>query len=376
MQSPRIANAPLVCVVLLLATLPGCTLPRSGPTAGEIKQAAALSQYGMHLVTVTPSVAAASRSSETLGFGADFLNRGVMSPDTISPGDTVSVKVWENVDTGLLAGVGQKVTTLEAIQVDQSGEIFVPYAGRIRAAGQSPEQLRQEITGSLAGQTPSPQVEVLRVAGDGSTVSVMGGVKAPGVYPIQAPTLRLSAMLAQAGGVALVPDVAQIKIERGGRTGRIWLQDLYDNPSLDVALRPGDRIIVEEDRRSFTALGATTGQARVPFNKRDISALEAIATAGGLDGRVADPTGVFVFRAEPADIANRVLGRADLVGPQRMAYILDLTKPDGMFSAREFIIRDEDTIYITDAPFAAWTGVLGVAARAVTLTGAVAAIAQ
>ena len=41
---------------------------------------------------------------------------------TISPGDTLSVKVWENVDTGLLAGIGQKVTTLEAIQVDQSGE--------------------------------------------------------------------------------------------------------------------------------------------------------------------------------------------------------------------------------------------------------------
>ena len=136
-------------------------------------------------------------------------------------------------------------------------------------------------------------------------------------------------MLAQAGGVALVPDVAQIKIERGGRTGRVWLQDLYDNPRYDIALRAGDRIIVEEDRRSFTALGATTGQARVPFNKRDMSALEAIATAGGLDGRTANPTGVFVFRDEPADVANRVLGRRDLVGPQRMAYLLDLTKPDG-----------------------------------------------
>ena len=45
-------------------------------------------------------------------------------------------------------------------------------------------------------QTPDPQVEVRRVAGDGATVSVMGGVRSPGVYPIEAPTLRLSAMLA------------------------------------------------------------------------------------------------------------------------------------------------------------------------------------
>jgi polysaccharide export outer membrane protein len=326
----------------------------------------------MHLVDVTPPIAAASRSVDTLGFSANFVNAGLVSPDTIRPGDTLSVQVWENVDAGLLVGVGQKATTLEAIQVDQSGEIFVPYAGRLQAAGRSPDQLRSEITASLANQTPDPQVEVRRVAGAGATVSVMGGVNAPGVYPIEAPTLRLSAMLAGAGGVTLVPDVAQIKIERGGQTGRIWLQDLYDNPRLDIALRSGDRIIVEEDRRSFTALGATTGQSRVPFNKRDLSVVEAIATVGGLDGRTANPSGVFVFRDEPAEIANRVLGRADLVGPQRMAYLLNLTEPEGVFAAREFIIRDEDTIYIAETPLGNWTRVLAIATAAVALTQAVA----
>ena len=146
------------------------------------------------------------------------------------------------------------------------------------------------------------------------------------------------------------------------------MQDLYDNPALDVALRPGDRIIVEEDRRSFTALGATTGQSRVPFNKRDMSALEAIATVGGLDGRSADPTGIFIFRDELAEVANRVLARHDLVGPQRMAYLLNLTQPEGLFSARDFVIRDEDTIYITESPFSSWARVLAVATAAAVLT--------
>ena len=272
--------------------------------------------------------------------------------------------VWENVDTGLLVGIGQKATTLQAIQVDQTGDIFVPYAGRLQAAGNTPDQLRNEITASLAGQTPDPQVEVRRVAGDGATVSVMGGVAAPGVFPIEAPTLRLSAMLARAGGVKLVPDVAQIKIERGGQTGRVWLQDLYDNPRYDIALRAGDRVIVEEDRRSFTALGATTGQSRVPFNKRDLSVIEAIATVGGLDGRTANPSGVFVFRDEPAAVANRVLARGDLVGTQRIAYLLNLTEPEGVFAAREFTIRDEDTIYIAETPLGSWTRVLAIATTA------------
>jgi polysaccharide export outer membrane protein len=373
MQVRRIASATIasLCVAAMLA---GCTMPRSGPTAGEIKKAGDVPQYDMHIVNVTPGVAAASRSVETLGFGSEFVNAGAVSPDTISPGDTLSVRVWENVEAGLLAGVGQRATPIEAMQVDQSGAIFMPFVGRVQAAGRTPDELRVVITEGLMDQTPDPQVEVVRAAGDGSTVSVMGGVQVPGVYPIEAPTRRLSSILARAGGVALVPDVAQIKVERGGRTGRIWLQDLYDNPSYDVALRPGDRIIVEEDRRSFTALGASTVQQRVPFNVRDMSAVEAIAAAGGLDGRSADPTGVFVFRQESAAVANRVLGRADLVGPQRMAYLLDLTRPEGLFSAREFAIRDEDTLYITEAPFASWSRVLAVATTTVSLAGSVAAI--
>ena len=370
------AIARAIVLALVALTLAGCTLPRSGPTSGEILNAASAEEYGMHVVNVTPGVASVARSSETLGFGSDFTGAGTISPDAISAGDRLSVSVWENVDAGLLAGVGQKVTVLEELQVDQSGGIFVPYAGRIQAAGLSPGELRARITEGLEVQTPDPQVEVRRVAGDGATVSVMGGVGSPGVYPIEAPTRRLSAMLARAGGVALVPDVAQVKIERGGRTGMIWLQDLYDNPRYDVALRPDDRVIVEEDRRSFTALGATGSQARVNFNKRDMSALEAIAAAGGLDGRAADPTGVFVFRAESSDVANRLLGRADLVGPQRIAYVLNLTEPAGLFSAREFIIRDEDTVYVTEAPFAAWSRVLGVGATTVSLAGSVAALAK
>ena len=41
--------------------LAGCTLPRSGPTAGEIRAAGDAPEYGMHIVNVTPPIAAASR---------------------------------------------------------------------------------------------------------------------------------------------------------------------------------------------------------------------------------------------------------------------------------------------------------------------------
>ena len=75
---------------------------------------------------------------------------------------------------------------------------------------------------------------------------------------------------------------------------------------------------------------------------------------GGLQSNVADPTGVFVFRNEPAEIASQVLNRDDLIGAQRMVYVLDLTEPNGMFEARDFLVRDGDTVYVTEAPFVTW----------------------
>jgi len=167
-------------------------------------------------------------------------------------------------------------------------------------------------------------------------------------------------MLAKAGGITIQDEVAQIKITRGSRTGTAWLADLYANPRADIALRPGDRIFVKEDSRSFTALGATGAQTRVPFTSQTISAVDAIAEVGGLSSTLADPTGIFIFRDEPAEVANAVLGRADLTGPQRFAYVLDLTEPNGVFIGRDFIIRDGDTVYVTEAPFVQWNKTLSV----------------
>ena len=167
------------------------------------------------------------------------------------------------------------------------------------------------------------------------------------------------AMIARAGGIAIEPSSAIVRVTRGGKTGKIWLEDLYANPNLDIALRPGDRIVVEKDTRSFVALGATGAQSKVPFETQTLSAIEAIASVGGLSSNLADPTGVFVLRNEPAEVANAVLGRNDLVGDQRMVYVLDLTAPTGIFEARDFLIRDGDTVYVTEAPFVQWQKTLG-----------------
>lgn len=347
-----------VALVTALAVVSSCGLPQVGPNKRQIYSGSVQREGDSFIVAVNDRVTRATAVTPALGFSDAFKNAASIGSDTIRPGDVLGLTIWENVDDGLLAGEGVNSTLLEEVQVDGAGFIFVPYAGRIRAAGNSPEEIRRIITAKLEEQTPDPQVQVRRVAGDGSTVSLIGSIGGQGVYAIERPTRTLAAMLARAGGVTIEPGIAQVTVIRGAHRGKIWFEDLYDNPELDIALRGGDRILVEEDSRAFTPLGATGGQARVPFESQNLSALEAIAQVGGLNASTADPTGIFVLRNETAEIANAVLGRSDLVGAQRMVYVLDLTQPNGMFEARDFVIRDADTLYVTEAPYTQFTKII------------------
>ena len=347
-----------IALFTAVAVLSSCGLPKVGPNKREIYAGSVQREGDAFIVAVNDRVTRATAVTPALGFSPEFINASQVGSDTINPGDTLGLTIWENVDDGLLAAQGINATALEEVQVDGSGFIFVPYAGRIRAAGNSPEAIRRIITQRLSEQTPDPQVQVRRLAGDGATVSLIGAVGAQGVYAIERPTRTLSTMLARAGGVSIVPEITQITVLRGGQTGKIWFDDLYNHPELDIALRGGDRILVEEDKRSFVALGATGAQRKVPFETQNLSALEGIAQVGGLNAGTADPTGVFVFRNEPQAVVEQVLGRTDLQGAQRMVYVLDLTQPNGMFMARDFVIRDRDTIYVTEAPFTQWSKVI------------------
>lgn len=365
-----------VAVLAAIGIVASCSLPKVGPNKREIFAGSVQKEGDAFIVSVNDRVTRATAVVPALGFSPGFQNASQLTSDTIRPGDVLGLTVWENVDDGLLAGEAANSTILEEVQVDSAGFIFVPYAGRIRASGNTPDQLREMITAKLEDQTPDPQVQVRRLAGDGSTVSLVGAVGAQGIYPIERPTRTLGTMLAQAGGVTIQPEIAQVTVIRGNQQGQIWFQDLFDNPQLDIALRGGDRILVEEDTRSFTALGATNSQARVPFETQDLSALEAIAQVGGLISLTSDPTGVFIFRNEPAAVAGQVLGRDDLEGAQRMVYVLNLTQPNGLFIARDFVIRDEDTLYVTEAPYAQWTKTISLIAGGLTPVANVATISS
>ncbi len=371
MRWARMAAIAAVCGVLA-----ACQLPKAGPNKTEILAGSTANGGNAFVVEVDDRVARATSTVPQYGFSHDFRNAQSVTADTVRPGDVLSLTIWENVDDGLLSGETSNATSLEGVQVDADGFIFVPYAGRVRAAGNTPEQLRMLISSKLEDQTPDPQVQISRAPGNGSAVSLTGAVGVPGLYPIEHPTRTLSGMLAGAGGVTVATDIALVTVIRDGKKGTIWYDDLFRMPTTDIALRGGDRILVEEDSRSYIALGATGGQSRVAFDSQDLSALEALAQVGGLQSLSSDPTGIFVLRNEREDVARNVMGQPNLQGEQRVIYLLNLTAPNGLFVARDFVIRDDDTIYVTEAPYAQWSksvsliaGGLTPFANITTLTG-------
>ncbi len=361
----------LVASLTIVGAMAACTLPRSGPDFDELTEGEQLEGYGFQILPISPDVTSITRVDETSGFEVNFLEAGAEPVHTVAKGDVLSITVWENIDEGLLNPAGIGATPLPNSVVDERGRVFVPYVGLINASGRSINQLREAIRLSLADKTLNPQVDIFPIDKKGRQISIQGTVGAPGVYPIETPTKHILGMLARAGGVTLEPDIAKVKLRRGRLQGEIWLRDLFDDPINDVHLKTGDAIIAERDRRIFTALGEVSGPSTVQFPKRDLSVLTALGTVGGLRGRTADPTGIFLFREEPVEIAQRLFPEQNITTPQRVAYILDLTEPAGLFLARDFYMRNDDTLYVTTAPFVKFLQILQAISPLINFGGSV-----
>ena len=152
-------------LIAALAVISSCGLPRPGTNKREIYEGSVQKEGDAFVVSVNDRVSRATSVVPALGFADSFKNAGTLGSDTIRPGDVLALTIWENVDKPLLGPEGQVAAVLEEVQVDGAGFIFVPYAGRIRAAGNTPEAIRRVIKAKLEDQTPDPQVEVRQATG-------------------------------------------------------------------------------------------------------------------------------------------------------------------------------------------------------------------
>lgn len=306
------------------------------------------------VVRLTPDAAKRAQTQTAVGFTEPLLERPPIDTSRIGVGDRLDITVWESQGAGLFNPEGG-ATTIMAATVDPQGKVFIPYADRQQAAGMTVSELRDRVRVALEPLTLSPQIDIRLSDPQSRLVAIQGAVAQPGVYPITQATVRLAAMIAQAGGATQPAERLEVALRRGGRIARETLSNVFDDPMLDVALRPRDEIVLTPIRERFIVLGATGVQAELTFPSRPLDLLSAIGAAQGLRDLDADPTGVFVFRFEKPAVANALLegppppGFPD-GGGRPIVYRLDLSEPDGFFIARRFVIQDGDAIFVTNAP--------------------------
>ncbi|NRP12251.1 hypothetical protein XMM379_001312 [Aliiroseovarius sp. xm-m-379] len=132
-------------LLVLAGTVAACGLPRVGPNKSEIYAGSVERQGDAFIVAVNDRVTRATAVVPALGFDEKFQNASIVGSDTISAGDVLGIAIWENVEDGILTTAGAPAT-LDEIQVDGAGYIFIPYAGRIKASGNSPETIRRIVT--------------------------------------------------------------------------------------------------------------------------------------------------------------------------------------------------------------------------------------
>jgi polysaccharide biosynthesis/export protein len=155
----------------------------------------------------------------------------------IGPDDVLQVLYWREKDVSA------------EVVVRPDGMISLPLLNDVKAAGLTPEQLRDSVNEAARKFFEDPNVTINIKAINSRKVFITGSVAKPGPYPLSAPTTVLQ-LISMAGGLtefAKQKDISVMRTE-GGKQLRFPFnykevakgRDLKQN----IELKPGDTVIV------------------------------------------------------------------------------------------------------------------------------------
>lgn len=338
----------LLGISLLLATCG--RLPAGAPVAEEVFRSTqdGEEQFAIYEVSraFLPTVAQwpITGKQESLNWIGN--SRGART-QIIQPGDKLNLRIWDSSDNSLLTSTEEKAIQLPGVVVASNGTVFMPYVGNISVVGLTPDLAREQMQSALEVIIPSAQLQLTMAEGRYNSVDLVGGVTAPGTYPMPDRNFTVLGLLSSGGGVRVDLNNPQIRLVRGGSIYGTSVDKLLNNPQLDTLLRGGDQVFVEEDARYFLSFGAANTEDLHIFSKDDVSAMDAVSIMGGFKDNKADPQGLLILR----EYSNSAI-RSGVRGPRqtRVVFTIDLTSADGLFSARKFKINPDDLVLATEAP--------------------------
>jgi len=344
--------------------LAGCqSLPMAGPSADSIKASSSSKftknssnkpRLSYEVIDVDRNILAILSERRLNTFEGSFGGKGSANGGVVGRGDQIVVTIWEASSGGLFAGAnGASSSALPAQPVDSEGRITVPFAGRIKAAGRTPYQIKSSIEQALEGKAIEPQVLVSVTKPVFSTVTVSGEASSGGRVPLTGRGDRLLDVIAAVGGPSTSVKEVAIQLTRGNMTRRVAMDRVVQTPSENVFMRPGDIVTLLRDERTVSVFGAAKTNLEVKLEPGQTVLSETLARAGGLHDSLASPESVFIYRVEDAHTVSHFLPNSKLAAENTMVpviYRVNLKDPSGFFIARAFKMMDKDILYAANAP--------------------------
>lgn len=213
-----------------------------------------------------------------------FLARAQLTPQEspdyrLGVGDQIRVQVFQNPEL-----------TIEA-RVSESGAFRFPLIGTVQVGGLSLEAAENKIAEALkAGNyLVRPQVNITILQVRANLVSVLGQVNRPGRYPLDVAGMRVTDVLATAGGATANGD--DVVVLTGVRSGAAYRQtidvDALFRPdvtdTVNIPVQGGDTLYVRRAPMFYIYGEAQhSGAHRI---ERGMTVMQGLATGGGPTAR-------------------------------------------------------------------------------------------
>lgn len=369
-----------VCSLMAILGLNGCqtvknAIPNAGPTLSQVKHNTIQSDmaeessveeqdsnYRLTIIDIdNKTVKRMSELSSTQRFSDFYSTNSPAVQEVIRAGDVVNVSLYE-APPALLFGATDTLSTGGAAEiklpeqmVDSRGQLTIPFLGKLLVVGKTPHQVQDMIVNGLARKANKPSAIVGIGKNNSANITVVGEVNNSLRMPLTGKGERVLDAIAAAGGLKYPSSKVTVQLNRGSKSVEMPMDMLIKDIKQNIMLQSGDVLSVNYQSKSFTVLGATVKNDEISFESNGISLMQALARSGGLNDSRADSRGVFIFRYEtPYMLTNNQMKQVPIDaiknGQVPVVYRLNLKDPMNYIIAQNFTIKNNDVIYVSNAP--------------------------